>query len=215
MKSKKNLIMIIAIVIFIIIICGIPIINYKLNTNLSLKKYGLQIETLVKKNKNNYIKDKNTLILSSNDELTIDDQKYLEFKVSGTSEVLSNISYSITGESIFLKAGTYRDMTTNDINITFTLEDDYYPIEYTLIKNDMEIAKGKLDDIKNEFNNIQVINKGNKVNDTYKLYWKWVSTNSKADNYLNKALEGAILPTSEKYNITENVKVEIKIDKEK
>ncbi len=216
MKNKKNIIMIVVIVIFICLISVIPV--YRLShTSISVEKNGLKITSSSKKNKNNYVKDKNTIILSSQEKMSANnkEKKFIEFKIAGESEVASNVIFNITGNTIYLKQGKYRDMTTNDINVTFSLQEDYYPIIYTLTKNGEEIGKGNLNSIKNIFNKNEIIDKNKEVNDVYNLSWEWVSTNSKADNYLSKALDGAVVATSENYNITESFKIELKIEEVK
>ena len=124
----------------------------------------------------------------------------LAFSITGTPEVAVNVDFDITDvKDIVLEKGTYLDYTTgNDATDTFTLDEDYYPIVYTLKKDGTEVKSGSMANIAAYLNGIE----GNYAANTnltntfgsYTLTWAWAfgdSANNKADTYLGQfAAEG-------------------------
>ena len=101
---------------------------------------------------------------------------------------------------VYLGAGTYPDLTTAAADDTFTLDEDYHPVVYTLKQNDVEIASGTLSDVVTRLQNISK-NYAPNTNlstllGTYKLSWKWdFNGNDKADTLLgNMAAENGRVP---------------------
>lgn len=129
-------------------------------------------------------------------------QDGLAFSITGIPEVAVNIDFNITDVTdVVLPAGTYKDYTTgNDADDEFTLNDDYYPIVYSLKKAGVEVSGGKMSDIEAYLNSIE----GNYPANTnltstfgnYTLSWTWVfgdDANNKADTFLGqKAADNSI-----------------------
>ena len=125
----------------------------------------------------------------------------LTVKVEGTPEVDVRFTLSIADDSadVYLKAGTYPDMTTASSTDTFTLEFDYFPIQYTLKEGSDVLKVGSLSEIKAflDANPIQV-EANTAVNSTYTLTFEWPfdsnGENEQADTLLGDLLAGANLP---------------------
>ncbi len=86
----------------------------------------------------------------------------ITFEVSGQPEVdvAVRMSFGDDLEEVFLKAGTYADMTTAAVDDTFTLAADYYPVVFTLTLNaeaaddaDKTVYTGTLASIKDQLEN--------------------------------------------------------------
>lgn len=145
-------------------------------------------------------------VVSSNDDNVVapgtKNSAGLSFGISGTPEVAVNITIeAVCNKNIFLKEGTYTDVTGADT--TFTLADDYYPIKWTLKNdgNDITYNNAKLEDvsidtINNYFKTLSItVAPGNDLADAaelegYTLSWAWdfddsgKGTNDKADTVL-------------------------------
>ena len=128
----------------------------------------------------------------------------LAFAITGTPEVAVNISFNITGvQDVLLPAGTYLDYTTgNNTTDNFTLDDNYYPIVYSLKKGSTEVATGTMADIETYLDGIE----GNYAANTnlsttfgnYTLTWEWVfgdDANNKADTFLGQLAAGSATAT--------------------
>ena len=96
-------------------------------------------------------------VVSSTDEKVVapgtKSDEALTFSISGKPEVSVNVAIDVVYEKstsdVFLKAGTYPDMTTGDPDDTFTLNADYHPIKYTLSKGSDKILNGgTMEDLK-------------------------------------------------------------------
>jgi len=116
--------------------------------------------------------------------------KGVTFSIKGEPEVAVKVDVKVTGttgdkiKEVFLKAGTYADMTTgNDENDTFVFAEDYYPVVFTLTNGaGDELAKGKLSEIETyleglsgEYDpneNLSTV-LGTNVDGDYKLTWAW------------------------------------------
>jgi len=147
-------------------------------------------------------------------------ERGITFTIKGIPEVAVRLDFAIassetsstTAKDVFLKAGTYADLTTGtstktvDGNSeitgnadTFTLDSDYYPITYTLKNStDAVLATGKLSEIEAYLENLsgvyapgtdlsQLTGKTN-TDGTYTLTWVWEFTEDadtdKADTFL-------------------------------
>lgn len=128
----------------------------------------------------------------------------LTFSITGAPEVAVNIDFNITGvEDVLLPAGTYLDYTTgNNAVDEFTLDDDYYPIVYSLKKEGTEVASGTMEDIEAYLDGIE----GNYAANTnltttfgnYTLSWTWEfgdDANNKADTFLGQLAAGVATAT--------------------
>ena len=99
---------------------------------------------------------------------------------------------------MFLKKGTYPDLTTAAANDNFTLEEDYHPIVFTLKQNgDAKVTDGTLADV---VTCLQSISKNYAPNTnlstllgTYTLSWKWAfEGNDQADTLLGNLAAGTV-----------------------
>lgn len=128
----------------------------------------------------------------------------LTFSITGAPEVAVNIDFKITGvKDVLLPAGTYLDYTTgNNTTDEFTLDDDYYPIVYSLKKEGTEVASGTMEDIEDYLDGIE----GNYAANTnltttfgnYTLSWAWEfddDANNKADTFLGQLAAGVATAT--------------------
>lgn len=123
----------------------------------------------------------------------------LVFNITGTPEVAVNIDFNISDViDVKLPKGDYLDYTTgNNATDTFKLDNDYYPLVYTLTRNDSQVAQGTMANIETYLNGIE----GNYAANTdladalgvFKLSWTWVfgdAANNKADTYLGQVAAG-------------------------
>ncbi len=163
----------------------------------------------------------------------------ITFTVTGKPEV--NVAVSMTlGEDlkeVFLKAGTYADMTTAADDDTFTLADDYYPVVFTLKVGTGSTAKtytGTLADIKAALDDTtsgafaSEYAAGTDLSTaigTISLTWEWAFGNTNvpangndfADTLLGDLAAGTtILPTANapaatNYNLSEVVDISLNI----
>ena len=128
----------------------------------------------------------------------------LTFSITGAPEVAVNIDFKITGvKHVLLPAGTYLDYTPgNNATDEFTLDDDYYPIVYSLKKEGTEVASGTMEDIEDYLDGIE----GNYAANTnltttfgnYTLSWAWEfgdDANNKADTFLGQLAAGVATAT--------------------
>lgn len=120
------------------------------------------------------------------------------FSISGTPEVAVKIEVKLTvNNEIFLKKGEYTDPTV--AGETFDLEEDYYPVVFTLtqvagatdesdiiIKGNLAAIQGFLDDYSGE-----TYKPNTKLDATFELSWEWAfNGNDKADTYLGNLIAG-------------------------
>ena len=118
-----------------------------------------------------------------------------QFTISGTPEVSVNLTVNVTKkQDVFLKAGNYKDWTTQEDD-TFNLADDYYPVVYILTKDGVEVKKGNLNDIATYLDAMDTdcavgTTEWADLCGTYKITWAWdfdgsgAGTNDKADTLL-------------------------------
>lgn len=133
----------------------------------------------------------------------------MTFTISGTPEVAVDIDMVVADEykDVFLKAGTYPDYTTDDED-TFTLDEDYHPIVWTLTlledeseningTNKKVVAKGTLEEVKTkltEYVDAAIYEPNEPLSAKFALTWEWAfdvnnnpnscPTNDKADTFL-------------------------------
>ncbi|MBE6642449.1 MAG: hypothetical protein E7615_02205 [Ruminococcaceae bacterium] len=113
------------------------------------------------------------------------------FTISGAPEVAVKVDIAFDAKSeIKLAAGDYLDYTTaNSDTDTFTLNEEYYPVKFTLTKTgeaNPVVNKGTLADVEEALNGDTAYYEPNADLDvTYTLTWEWAfSVNDKADTYL-------------------------------
>ncbi len=150
------------------------------------------------------------------------------FAITGTPEVATKITVALENvEDIFLAAGTYTDWTiapygvddeaTEDVTEgEFTLEENYYPVVYTLKQGDTVIATGNLEAIEDAidtFNATATYAPNTELDAAFSLTWAWAfeqtdaTLYNKADTLLgNLAADatefGADLTAGTDYNLT-------------
>ena len=76
------------------------------------------------------------------------------FSITGKPEVRVRVALSMTGTDVFLKDGTYPDLTTPDPDDTFTLAKPYHPVVFTLKKGGTTLARGTISEINTELGNL-------------------------------------------------------------
>ena len=119
----------------------------------------------------------------------------LTFTISGEPEVAVNVNAGMTVSDDVKLAGntgkTYPDMTTGGSTTdTFEQTKDYYPVVYTLKKDNNQVAQGNLTAIKTYIEglsgNYQAGNNADnslaKINGTYTLSWAWKFDENGNDN---------------------------------
>lgn len=128
----------------------------------------------------------------------------LGFGITGKPEVAVKVTFEMDITDIYLKAGTYDDMTMRDyVNekdgsyAKFTLAKDYHPLVFTLTKPDGSKVVGTAAEIKEAVNNMTAVYGPNTdlaaVVGSYTLNWEWdfESGNDAADTYLGNAKTSA------------------------
>ncbi len=140
----------------------------------------------------------------------------LSFSITGTPEVDVNVKIEVadTSADIFLKEGTYPDITKTLDTDDFTLVDDYYPIEYTLTKqNGSIVVKGTLDEITDELNANATYHAGEDLTDSlgnFTLTWDWVFEQGydEADTLLGELAVGEVAGVdASNYNLNANIEL--------
>lgn len=103
------------------------------------------------------------------------------FSITGTPEVAVRVKLAMKEEEImdvFLKNGTYPDLTTAAPDDEFNLAEPYHPIVFTLKKGDTELASGTISKI-NEYlattlsKDYEAGTDLSTVFGTYTLSWEW------------------------------------------
>lgn len=136
------------------------------------------------------------------------DAEGLKFVITGTPEVDVKITYDFTAtEDIFLGAGTYSDDTTGAAGDEYEVDEDYYPVVYTLTKDGTAEATGTLADIKDYFDGLTNASTQIEANETldatYVLTWAWEfgdSANNQKDTTLGNLAAGTTTTTND-YNL--------------
>lgn len=106
----------------------------------------------------------------------------MTFSVIGQAEVASKITFAATGTDV------YYDKTSGE-------NDEYYPIKWTLTKNNVAVVTdGKLSEVATKLNAEKVDNNdpGTQVNNTYELSWVWAldGQDNVLDTYLGNIAAG-------------------------
>ena len=125
----------------------------------------------------------------------------LSFGITGTPEV--RVQITITPElvkNVYLVSGRYSDVTTADAEDKFDLDEDYYPIEWSIKQNGVLLFEyGSFDNIISYFNSLNnsltFAPNTDLSNVTelsgYTLCWKWAfDGNDKADTVLGDLAAG-------------------------
>lgn len=152
--------------------------------------------------KTTYATDATGLSIGANSVISSDEHKVVapgtgendtvSFSITGTPEVAVHVGLTMAGMDVFLKGGTYPDLTTTHPDDEFNLTEPYYPVVFTLKKNDTELARGTINDINAELGKLSKdcapgTDLGT-VFGTYTLSWKWAfegtATTDKADTLL-------------------------------
>lgn len=105
------------------------------------------------------------------------EDKAATLSITGTPEVAVHVELTMSGMDVFLKAGTYLDLTTTHPDDEFKLTEPYHPVVFTLKKNDTELASGTINDINAELGKLsQDYAAGTDLGaefGTYTLSWEW------------------------------------------
>lgn len=142
----------------------------------------------------------------------------LSFSITGTPEVDVNVKIEVadTSADIFLKEGSYPDMTTS-AGDNFDLDADYYPIIYTLTKQDGTTVEGNLQAIKEALNNNQDYKAGANLADSlgnFTLTWKWAfeQGQDQADTLLGDLAAGTVTGIdTANYNLNTNIELTVSV----
>ena len=136
----------------------------------------------------------NTVVSSDEEKLVAPgtkEDKTLTFSVKGAPEVAVNVKMELTATSdVFLKAGSYKDYTKAPYTDSFTLDDDYYPVVFTLKQGETQVAQGNLNAIKAYLDGVSKDYAANTDLTTtfgnYTLSWAWAFEDEDND-YVDKA----------------------------
>lgn len=143
----------------------------------------------------------------------------LSFSITGTPEVDVNVKIEVanTSADIFLKEGTYPNMTTSADDDNFELAADYYPIIYTLTQEGKTPVKGNLQAIKNALNTNQNYEAGANLADSlgnFTLTWEWAFEQEKdeADTLLGDLAAGTATGVdTDAYNLNANIELTVTV----
>ena len=115
----------------------------------------------------------------------------LQFSVTGTPEVSVKVAFDLTiNHEVFLNApgetGAYKDFTNASDAGTFTFEDTYYPVKFTLKKGDTSLATGNLTEIQTKLSSLtsETYEAGTNLVDeigAYTLTWEWAFEDNTSD----------------------------------
>lgn len=144
----------------------------------------------------------------------------LSFSITGTPEVDVEIKINVlnTPTDVFLLNGTYPDMTTTSDSDEFTLNTPYYPIKYTLTKQDGTTVEGNLETIVGELNNKKEIYKaGENLSGSlgnFTLTWEWAfeQDQDQADTLLGDLAAGTVTGIdAANYNLNTNIELTVSV----
>lgn len=168
-----------------------------------------------------------TVVSSTNEKVVAPGTKSdeaLTFSISGKPEVSVNVAIDVEYEEstsdVFLKAGTYPDMTTDDPGDTFTLNADYHPIKYTLSKGSDKILNGgTMKDLKSALATAVNSNIGSNLElaDTlgeYSITWEWAfeQGQDQADTLLGDLAAGTVNGIdAANYNLNTNIEFTVSV----
>ena len=153
-----------------------------------------------------------------------------KFSITGTPEVDVKVDVVVTDNSndVFLKAGTYEDLTTGNPDDQYVLAQDYYPVKYTLWDDGVKVVGAT--DVTLATLSTALTNLSNTKIDAntdlatiygeYEITWKWdFEVDDKADTILGDlaantpaaGLNGASLTAGEDYNLGTGLKISITV----
>lgn len=105
------------------------------------------------------------------------EDKAATLSITGTPEVAVHVELTMSGMDVFLKAGDHPDLTATSPTATFNLADKYYPVVFTLKKNDTVEKTGTISDINAYLaalpKNYEAGTDLSTVFGTYTLSWEW------------------------------------------
>lgn len=147
------------------------------------------------------------------------------FSLTGIPEVAVDVKVKVTGadgediKDVCLKGNkSYKDYTKDkDSNDTFEVEDDYYPVVFTLKDGDKTLEEGNLSEIKTYLEGENMSKRyeantdlskihGDSTTGVYTLTWEWkFDGNEQADTLLGNVAAGEVIDGA-------NVKIDFKID---
>lgn len=179
----------------------------------------------------------NLTVQSSNDDNLVapgtKNDTGMTFSITGTPEVKVKVEIAVSDSNdeavkdVFLKANSsLPNMTTgNDDQDTFNNAADYYPIKYTLKKDNTDVKTGTLSEIEAYLEGqtvSQTYDAGTDLSTafgTYTLTWEWdfddsgKGTNDKQDTLLGDIAAGTIttLTAGTDYNLNTDVKISITV----
>ncbi len=159
-----------------------------------------------------------------------------KFEISGTPEVDVKVTVAVTDNTndVFLKKGTYEDLTTTNSEDEYVLSEDYYPVKYTLKKNGTPVqVDGKtaltlaqlttvltdLSTVTNIKNNQNLADAG--VFGEFEISWVWdFEVDNKADTILGDlaagspaaGLNGASLTAGTDYNLNTGLTITVTVE---
>lgn len=135
--------------------------------------------------------------------------------VTGSPEVDVKVTLSIKDgfQDVVLKAGTYQDRTTQALEDEYTLENDYYPIVYTVTNNhtgEVITSASSLAALQTqlaEWGGLY-LDAGALTNVSFTLSWEWAfgdSNHNQADTILGDLAAGTYTYATAAYNLTPSV----------
>jgi len=164
----------------------------------------------------------------------------LNFSVTGTPEVDVRVFFDTTDfgtnvdKDVFLKAGTYKDVTTSEAADDFNFAEDYYPVKYTLKKNGTPVTGAEnvnLSTLKSVLNSYSFDVKSNTdlatAIGTYTIEWTWdygtestagnivINPNDQKDTVLGDLAAGTYpdaLTVGTDYNLSTGLNVKIAVE---
>lgn len=125
-----------------------------------------------------------------------------KFTIKGTPEVAVKVELETENtQDVFLKAGTYTDWTVSPYNEKFTLEEDYYPVKWTLAVTDNNvegeytgylIEKATLAEVEDAvLQYVSSYEPNTQLDAEFTLTWAWdFEGNDKADTLLGNIAAG-------------------------
>lgn len=155
----------------------------------------------------------------------------ITFTIAGTPEVDVRLDVVVDDDSfkeIFLKSGTYPDMTTGKVDDKFDNTADYYPVKLTLTQDNGDgtstlVDGGKLSDVEDALegltnNSIDANTDLASEIGTLNLTWEWdFEGNDKADTLLGDLAAGTtlvpdttLIPNTD-YCLDESIKISISV----
>lgn len=149
----------------------------------------------------------------------------LTFSITGTPEVATKIVIDVTDASeIWLKKADALPDVTNNTTDTFALENDYYPVQFTLTKPDDTTTVGTLAEIEAALEGLSTdfIAPNTDLSTaygTYTLTWAWAfdDNNDKADTLLGDLAAGtgpediSTLEEGTDYNLDCGIQIKISV----